>query len=203
MPYLSRAERDSAEWRKLPDAVAHVCSVDRCDQNAARQQMRKALADGALGLLRWEDRRPPPRNVGGASIEFDDPPSRGPHWLDTEIDWDRGTVLEFGLIRPEMARRRVLLIHRLALAHLWPAQISRGSARPRVSDRQVRRWYEMRVKECVSAGQQTSEADDWAAARAHFRNSVRQRQIRDLRREFAPTEWRRQGRRSSQKNSEQ
>lgn len=118
MPY----ESERAYWRTLPEIVDHIGAVNGCDRDAARQQIRKALANGTLGPLRWEDPRPTPRHIGSATADLDDPRRRDPCWLDAEIDWDAGTVLEFGFL-PEyrhLTRRRVLLVRRSAVAHLWP-----------------------------------------------------------------------------------
>jgi hypothetical protein len=122
MPYLSLAKRERDQWRTLSEAVAHVCSIDRCDENAARQQIQDALADGELRPLRWEDRLPAPRHVGGVAVPFDDPPGAGAHWLSAEIDWGVGTVCVSDYLTEYMpvTRPRVLLIHRLALSEIWP-----------------------------------------------------------------------------------
>ena len=61
-----RAQRERAKWRALVEAAAHLCAADRCDQDDARRQLRKALADGALWPLSWEDARPKP-SAGGST----------------------------------------------------------------------------------------------------------------------------------------
>jgi hypothetical protein len=121
MPYVFRPERERAYWRTLPEIVDHICAVDGCDRDAARQQIRKALADNVLGPLKWEeDRRSTPLNIGGATADLDDPPPRDAGWLEAEIDWDAGTVLEFVPECQRLARRRVLLVRLQAVAHVWP-----------------------------------------------------------------------------------
>ena len=54
MPY----ESERAYWRTLPEIVDHIGAVNGCDRDAARQQIRKALANGTLGPLPWEYRDP-------------------------------------------------------------------------------------------------------------------------------------------------
>ena len=88
--------------------------ADDCDPDDARRQLRKALADGALSPLRWEDARPTP-TVGDATVL---PPSRDPHWKAVEIDWQAGTVRDDW--SEAGSRNRVLLIQRLRLREYWP-----------------------------------------------------------------------------------
>jgi hypothetical protein len=115
MPCQSPAELEHGQWRTLPDAVAHICAADCCDKDDAHRQLRKALADGALGMLRWENAQPPPR-IGGSTVPLDNPPACIPD--SAEIDWEAGTVRdEWGKVAPAP---RVLLILGLALRRYWP-----------------------------------------------------------------------------------
>ena len=117
MPYPSCAERELAQWRTPLQAVAHVCAADGCDLDNARRQLRKALTDGALSPLRWEDARSTPM-VGDAMVPVDMPPGRDPDWETVEVNWEAGTVRDgWGEAGP---RHRVLLIHRLRLQEHWP-----------------------------------------------------------------------------------
>jgi hypothetical protein len=117
MPCPSGAERELAQWRTLLEAVAHVCAADGCDLHDARRQLRKALTDGALSPLRWEDARPTPM-VGDAMVPVDMPPGRDPAWETVEIDWLAGTVRDDrGEAGP---RHRVPLIQGLRLKKHWP-----------------------------------------------------------------------------------
>jgi hypothetical protein len=67
--------------------------------------------------------------------------------------------------------------------------------RPKVGDDKMRAWYLARVKECKDSGERPSGEDDWRAAQQEFKLNVRQDQIRRVRNELAPGEWRKQGRR--------
>jgi hypothetical protein len=80
----------------------------------------------------------------------------------------------------------------------------RSTPRPRVRDDQVRRWYkETHIPASEAAGRWSSEVDDWIAAKKQFSaDRVRREQVRRVRRELAPSEWRMQGRRSSKKSAE-
>jgi hypothetical protein len=117
VPYQSHPERELAQWRTLLEAVAHVCAGDGCDLDDARQQLRKALTNGALSPLRWDDARPIPM-VGDTMVPVDMPPGRDPVWETVEIDWQGGTVRDdWGEAGP---RHRELLIHHLRLQEHWP-----------------------------------------------------------------------------------
>jgi hypothetical protein len=115
MPYVSKAERQRADWRTLVEAVDHVRSRDKCDEVTARQQLAAALADGALEPLRWEDGEAT-LYVGGATMPTDTPPESIPN--NAQVDWDAATVLDEW--SEQLPRRRRLLIHRLALEYIWP-----------------------------------------------------------------------------------
>lgn len=80
---------------------------------------------------------------------------------------------------------------------------ARASApRLRAPDVEVRKWYEgTYIPECQTAGKRPSEAKDWAKAKLKFGNKVRREQIRGLRHDLAPDDWRIQGRRPSSTNS--
>ena len=77
-----------------------------------------------------------------------------------------------------------------------------GTPRPRALDTEVRGWYEgTYIPECQAADKRPSEEEDWAAAKLKFGDKVRRDQIRNIRRDLAPEDWRKQGRRPSSKKS--
>jgi hypothetical protein len=101
MPYKSQAERERERWMTLPEAVAHIRATDRCDENAARRQIIKALADGlrVLGPLRWKREkgdRPPPIGYTRLTVPSDTPPL-GHHWLTANIRWKAEKSTTIGL----------------------------------------------------------------------------------------------------------
>ena len=48
MPYLSIAEKERQLWMTLPEAVAHVRSVERCELQEAQQLLKQGQVDRAL-----------------------------------------------------------------------------------------------------------------------------------------------------------
>jgi hypothetical protein len=150
LPYISRAERDRANWRTLPEVVAHVVRVDGCQSETARSQIGAALASGDLWPLCWEDWRPSPSGpTGGAAIPFDVPSRK---WSKTEIekiDWVDGTAFdrsEYGFLKKQgrrlMFRRRRLLIYRLAIAQWWPES---APSRPKPTAAELDAWMRQHV----------------------------------------------------------
>jgi hypothetical protein len=110
MPYVSKAERERAEWVKLPALVTQVQEADACDAKAARKQIRAMLADGVLWPLRWENPLSAPWSIL--------PARGGKGWLTAKINWKTGKVLDTdndGLTAEGRAvwapKRRMLLIH--------------------------------------------------------------------------------------------
>lgn len=109
MPYISRAERERANWISLPELITDVARIDQCGPDDARRQISSALADGAFGPLKWEDGRPSP-SLGSATAPIDMPPTRLPH--SAEINWQAGTVRDdwgwigFGRPRDRSRTRR-------------------------------------------------------------------------------------------------
>jgi hypothetical protein len=65
-----------------------------------------------------------------------------------------------------------------------------------VSDRHLRSWYEKRVSELVARGQAVSGEADWEAAKRQFSGRVTRIRLREVRGQFAPADWKKQGRRS-------
>ena len=63
------------------------------------------------------------------------------------------------------------------------------------SESKLRGWYEKWIAECSAAGKTPSRDEDWAAAKAELGDGVPRDAIRRLRRELAPDDWKRFGRR--------
>jgi hypothetical protein len=122
LPHQSVTEREPSDWLTPPQAVALICTADQCDLECARQELREALADGALGRLRWKDEHSTPA-TGDAMVTLD-PPGSDPHWNDVDFDWDAGTVRDDW--SDGVPRHRVLLIHRQRLKEHWPEMYPRA-----------------------------------------------------------------------------
>jgi len=121
MPYKTKAERDRENWNTIPEVVTAICAADDCEPMAARNQLRRALADGGLRSLRWQlekgDRTPPNMRGIPFSVPQDLPPS-GPVWFQAKIRWKTGRVRDdWGDYNN--GKWRVLLIYRLAVARHW------------------------------------------------------------------------------------
>jgi hypothetical protein len=65
-----------------------------------------------------------------------------------------------------------------------------------ISDRDLRSWYEQRVSELMACGGASSGDADWEAARRQFPRQITRSRLRQVREQFAPTGWKKQGRRS-------
>ncbi len=124
MPYVSKAElqaeQERAKWVGLSELVRIVQAESNCSVETAHQQIRNALADGAIWPLRWESE--PPESAychrqRGSGVRFPSwselmglgepgcpPPSEGRrgwadyrsvlHWQAVEIDWEQERVLD-------------------------------------------------------------------------------------------------------------
>lgn len=56
MPYKSKAERKRADYVTFVEAVAHICAVDRCDKDAAMEELLSAIIDNEVDVI-WADRQ--------------------------------------------------------------------------------------------------------------------------------------------------
>jgi len=131
MPYKTKAERERERWMTLPEAVAHICSADGCDERDARRQLIAALVDNVLGPLKWErERSDKPAPFGVSSIiSTTDTPPLGREWLKAKICWKTGRVRDHW-----RGKWRVLLILRHGIARHWkpspPSRLSSTSIAP-------------------------------------------------------------------------
>jgi hypothetical protein len=109
MPYISKAQRESAKWLELPELVKRVRATDGCSVEDAHAQIRAALRDGAISSLRWH---PVPASIpssgGGVRLPAFAPPGADDHWLTVKIDWERSRVFDTF----DRAKRKLLLIDR-------------------------------------------------------------------------------------------
>jgi hypothetical protein len=48
MTYIRRSVRQRQKWITLSEAIDHIVEAEKCDQNAAWEQLRDALEDGAV-----------------------------------------------------------------------------------------------------------------------------------------------------------
>jgi len=67
-----------------------------------------------------------------------------------------------------------------------------------LSDRDLRRWYKRYVAALADCGESSSGEDDWKAAKQEFGGRVTRARVRKLREQYAPTSWKKQGRRPHQ-----
>jgi hypothetical protein len=130
MPYKTKAERERENWKTIPEVVAGICAADDCQEKAARNLLRKALADDGLGPLRWQlekHDRIPQKPWGVPLAVPDDLPPRGQVWLKAKIRWKTGRVRDdWGDYNN--GKWRVLLIHRLRAAQHWPQSPPRSGS---------------------------------------------------------------------------
>jgi hypothetical protein len=63
-----------------------------------------------------------------------------------------------------------------------------------ISDRDLRGWYEQRVKALTAQARTSSGEEDWAAAREQLPDRVTRARVRSIRDQCAPEAWRKRGR---------
>jgi hypothetical protein len=67
---------------------------------------------------------------------------------------------------------------------------------PPLSDRDLRSWYEERVAELTAGGEASSGEADWEAARRQFPGRITRSRLRQVRNQFSPADWKKQGKRA-------
>jgi hypothetical protein len=65
-----------------------------------------------------------------------------------------------------------------------------------LSDRELRAWYQERIRNLLGLGKTASGEADWEAVKRRYLGRVTRARIRALREELAPADWKKQGRRS-------
>ena len=114
MPYVSKDQRGHAQWVGIAELLKIVQAESGCSVEAAREQIRNALADSEIWPLDWE---PAPISnaychpkYGPHAAAFKKPVSPPPpsskshadfvdrrsvlHWRSIRIDWEQGRVLD-------------------------------------------------------------------------------------------------------------
>jgi hypothetical protein len=169
LPYISPAEREQANWRTLPEAVAHVARVSSCQPEDARSRISNALANGGLWPLCWADEQPlPSGSTGGFMVPNDFPPRKWSKAEIDEIDWEAGTTLDRSEYSPPKGRRRCLRIHRLAIEEWWPERKEEpAKKRAKPNPEQLDTWMLQKVE--PGAKRDDTIADCCAATGATIR----------------------------------
>jgi hypothetical protein len=76
-----------------------------------------------------------------------------------------------------------------------PLVLARAGTAP-LSARDLRSWYQQRIRELILSSKTASGEADWKAARQQYPERVTRARLRALRNELAPQHWKKQGRRS-------
>ena len=98
----------------LAEAVDWISQHDKCSRREATRQIRAALADNAIGPLRWEDQRPQlPLEENYAAGDY---PPLGRQFWQVEARIRRARIFD-----PYQKRWRVLLMSTHSVSSLWPA----------------------------------------------------------------------------------
>lgn len=107
MPYVSKAElqaqQERAQWISLSELVEIVEAESDCSIEAAREQIRNTLADGAIWPLRWEPE--PLYGYTPHKIPMLGPPVANVHWRKIKIDWESSRIFDDF----EIVRRKALI----------------------------------------------------------------------------------------------
>jgi hypothetical protein len=67
-----------------------------------------------------------------------------------------------------------------------------------MSERDLRSWYEQRVSKLSACGEASSGEADWEAAKQQIPGLATRSRLRQVRDQFAPSNWKKQGRRSAE-----
>jgi len=187
VPYISKADRQRADWMSLVEAIAHIHVAEGCTATVAQQQLIAALSDGAIGPLRWEPAPGdvnPPRIYGSSMTIPDGAPPAGSSWATATIDWATGRVRdEFG--EYNHGKQRVLLMPGLTIRRLWPlaAGIPRrpvGVEKLATKDESERLYRERLELSRKETGRAPTREADWDWGEEH---GLGRERVNDLRRE--------------------
>jgi hypothetical protein len=141
-----------------------------------RESLKRKLSDGELIATGFSDKQ-----------ALDRPPARilPARWRTFELD-----MLSSAASSPGLNVTGILVFDPALLAQ--KALEARGSV---FSQALARQWYVRRVSEHLQAGHIPSREQDYHDAQAHFGKRITREILRKLRKEIAPEDWVRRGRR--------
>jgi hypothetical protein len=172
--------------------------------SGTRDDLIGELPDRFEEVLARADRRLFSFSSNSIFATFSDPPDHAALFGPRSRVTTRSSI-EFSNVRVHWPKLVVALQQagfKISMQRPKPAATAGGRRRPKrntsprakMPDARFRKWYERRLNECAEKHEHRSEADDWEAAQAEFGDKVRRDQVRELRRELAPSEWRKRGR---------
>jgi hypothetical protein len=89
----------------LAEAINRISKQDNCSWDEAKDQIRAALADNAIGPLRWEDEQPTAVSTAPVDRDF----------------WQKANIRQDGRVFDRWRKRsRTLLISKHMIFQLWP-----------------------------------------------------------------------------------
>jgi hypothetical protein len=192
----------------LSAAAQYVATRCRTSIDAARAAIKGALEDAALN--------PTGRKTATSTrsnIEFFD-------WQKAVIAWEassaevRGRYVSPSWSEIELSRFQIDQWLRIAELRAASSGRNRQGTKPAslalvgpgknvarteaaLARRQLGAWYQDEwIPACKAEGKVPSRDEDWAAAKARFGPHVPRTSVREIRKQKAPPEWRRRGRRT-------
>jgi len=85
VPYISKADRESASQMTWSKILTHVKQTEQCKCDEARRQIGNAIEDGVL-KARWADERSRWRSSSPIHIPDDEPPRDADYWVNCKTD---------------------------------------------------------------------------------------------------------------------
>jgi hypothetical protein len=132
MPYVSRAERERAQWWTLREALEHIQEIEDCTMRVAWDHLRTAIGDQEVPV-RWGDVSLDLSTINEGQYIYDDdvPPKEKWFWKSARVMFTgKGRVLDdharhgrnsrIRLIRQGKLNYRPLLVRREAAERIWP-----------------------------------------------------------------------------------
>ena len=200
------AKRYKSPRVPLGDAVERIAVAYELSMEAAwRDLVFPALRDGALsadGVLFPDGIQTLARPLVRCQALKPIPPE---WWM--EAQFGSGQLQSpFGFNEAIAPRMEGTTVDEADLARLWPAvasTVATGQTRPTTAQRytpaKAREWYRQWVADHRAAGTIPSREEDWRVALEQpGLEGIPRGQVRKLRREEAPTDWKRPGKRKGQ-----